>query len=225
MNDKEKILIVEDDINISNILKLQLERQRYEVICAFDGLEGIKSAKGNNPDLILLDWMLPQISGTEVCKILKKTMDIPIIFLTSRGRENDVIEGLEAGGDDYITKPFKFEIVHARIRSNLRKYSKSVIGILKWKEISIDTSSNLVYCEGETIILTKLEFQLLKLFIKNSNSILSKNRIISVLWGELEDNYTKGNNLEVIMNNLRKKLSSDKKKFIKTHRGMGYGLI
>lgn len=225
MSNNKKILVVEDDINISNILKLQLERQGYEVICAFDGLEGIKSAKGNKPDLILLDWMLPQISGTEVCKILKKTMDTPIIFLTSRGRENDVIEGLEAGGDDYVTKPFKFEIVHARIRANLRKYSKSHIGLLKWKEISIDISSNLVYCEGKTIILTKLEFQLLKLFIKNSHSILPKNRIIRVLWGELEDDYTKGNNLEVIMNNLRKKLSSDKKKFIKTHRGMGYGLI
>ena len=222
---EEKILIVEDDRNISNILKLQLERQGYKVMCAFDGLEGIKTAKKDKPNLILLDWMLPQVSGTEVCKILKKVMDVPIIFLTSKSREGDIIEGLEVGGDDYITKPFKFEIVHARIRANLRKYSGSEAGKLKFREISIDISSNLAYYEGNPIELTKLEYQLLRLLLSNSKSILSKNRIIHELWGDFEDDHTKGNNLEVIINSLRKKLSPDKKKYIKTHRGRGYGLI
>lgn len=222
---EEKILIVEDDKNISNILKLQLERQGYKVMCAFDGLEGVKIAKKDKPDLILLDWMLPQISGTEVCKILKKVMNTPIIFLTSRTREGDIITGLEVGGDDYVTKPFKFEIVHARIRANLRKYSQNEVGKLKFKEISIDVPSNLAFHEDNPIELTKLEYLLLKLFLSNSKSILSKNRIIHELWGDFEDNHTKGNNLEVIINNLRKKLSPDKKKYIKTHRGRGYGLI
>ncbi|GLI55182.1 DNA-binding response regulator [Propionigenium maris DSM 9537] len=222
---EDKILIVEDDRNISNILKLQLERQGYEVTCAFDGLEGIKMAKKHKPHLILLDWMLPQISGTEVCKILKKVMDAPIIFLTSKAREGDIIEGLEVGGDDYITKPFKFEIVHARIRANLRKYSGSKIGKLKFKEISIDISSNIAYYEDNPMELTKLEYLLLTLLLSNPKSILSKNRIIHELWGDFEDDHTKGNNLEVVINSLRKKLSSDKKKYIKTHRGRGYGLI
>lgn len=222
---KEKILIVEDDSSISNILKLQLERQGYQVMCAFNGLEGIKMAKQYEPNLIILDWMLPQISGTEVCKILKKVMDIPIIFLTSRTREGDIIEGLEVGGDDYVTKPFKFEVVHARIRANLRKYSKSKVGKLIFKEVSIDINSNSAYYDDDPIELTKLEFLLLKLFLSNSKSILSKNRIIHELWGDFEDEYTKGNNLEVIINSLRKKLSPDKKKYIKTYRGRGYGLI
>lgn len=222
---EEQILIIEDDKSISNILKLQLERQGYQVICAFDGLEGIKMAKLNKPNLILLDWMLPQISGIEVCKILKKIIDVPIIFLTSKIREENIIEGLEAGGDDYVTKPFKFEIIHARIRANLRKYSKTNIGKLIFKEITIDTLSNLTYYEGNLIELTKLEFLLLKLLLSNPKFILSKNRIIHELWGDFEDEYTKGNNLEVIINSLRKKLSPDKKRYIKTYRGRGYGLI
>lgn len=225
MEEKKHILVVEDDKNISNILRLQLERAGYKVTCARDGLEGVKMAKGETPDLILLDWMLPQIAGVEVCKVIKKKADVPIIFLTSKNRERDIIEGLEAGGDDYVTKPFKFEIVLARIRANLRKYGKTNVGTLQWKDIRLDTGSNNVFSGDERIILSKNELNLLRVLMENPRSVLSRNRIIHELWGYGEDEFTKGNNLDVMMNSLRKKLSpGDKKKYIATHRGIGYGL-
>lgn len=226
MGIKKHILVVEDDRSISTILKIQLEKSGYEVTCAFNGVECLEKIKDIKIDLILLDWMLPKISGIEVCKIVKSKLEIPIIFLTAKIRETDIIQGLEVGGDDYITKPFKFGILDARIKSNLRKYNHISVDILTWGDLSLNTSTHLVLYRDNQILLSKYEFNLLRIFLISPNSIISRIKIIHELWGYLEDENSKGNNLDVIINSLRKKISPrDKKMLIKTHRGMGYGLI
>jgi len=224
MEEKIHILIVEDDRSISNILKLQLEREGYLVSCAYNGLEGVKIVKEKKIDLVVLDWMLPQIGGIEVCKIIKSRKDLPVIFLTSRNRDENIIEGLESGGDDYITKPFKFAEVLARIRANLRKYRGSKRGVKEWRDLSIDIEGSTVYLEGEKIEVNRYEFYFLRILFENPNSITSRNTIIRRIWGDSEDEITKGNNLDVVVNSLRKKISpEERQKFIKTHRGLGYG--
>lgn len=221
----EHILIIEDDRNISNILKLQLRREGYEVTCVFNGLEGVKAAKEQDIDLIILDWMLPQIEGIQVCKVIKSRRDIPILFLTSRNRDENIIEGLESGGDDYITKPFKFPEVLARIRANLRKYKGTQRGVIEWKEITMDTGGSTVNLKEEKVILNRYEYYFLRILMENPNSIISRNTIIRRIWGDSEDEISKGNNLDVVVNSLRKKISpEDRKKYIKAHRGLGYGL-
>ena len=224
-----KILVIDDEVHIVELLKFNLEISDYNVDFAYDGLDGYMKAKNNKPDLILLDWMLPNITGIELLKKIrsdKELRQIPVIMLTAKNMENDKIEGLEQGADDYITKPFSLKELLARISSVLRRYNIQEIpiheNILELGNIKLDLSKYEVYKNGEKIELTLKEFELLKLLIENRGKVLSRNNLLDKVWGY--EYYGETRTVDVHIRYLRKKIEGDSssEKYIQTVRGVGY---
>lgn len=215
-----KILIIEDEIGISNFLKQGLEEEGYEVMIASDGLSGLQLAMKKSVDLILLDWMLPKLSGLEVCqKIRTKDTTIPIIFLTAKDTIQETIIGLKAGANDYIKKPFSFEELLERIKIHFRK--PKFDQILTLNNIKIDLSKHKVFSQGKEVVLTQREFELLTFLIKNKGTVCSRTDIIEKVWN-IYFEYDTGV-IDVFMNSIRKKLNMNKDNdCIKTIRGVGY---
>jgi DNA-binding response OmpR family regulator len=215
-----KILIIEDEIGISNFLKQGLEEEGYEVMIASDGLSGLQLAMKKSVDLILLDWMLPKLSGLEVCqKIRTKDTTIPIIFLTAKDTIQETIIGLKAGANDYIKKPFSFEELLERIKIHFRKTKYDEI--LTLNNIKIDLSKHKVFSQGKEVVLTQREFELLTFLIKNKGTVCSRTNIIEKVWN-IYFEYDTGV-IDVFMNSIRKKLNMNKDNdCIKTIRGVGY---
>lgn len=219
----KKILIVEDDTKMARFVELQLIHQQYMVEIANDGRTAINMAKENNYDLIILDIMLPGIDGIEVCKRVRTFSDIPIIMLTAKDDITDKIEGLDVGADDYLTKPFIFEELAARIRSNLRKMDKfkNSEPILKVKDLEMNQDTYEVRRSGILIELSKTEFELLQFLLINKGIVLTREKILTKIW-----NYSyEGNDniLDVYIKYLRDKVDKPfKEKLIKTIRGIGY---
>ena len=215
-----KILIIEDEIGISNFLKQGLEEEGYEVMIASDGLSGLQLAMKKSVDLILLDWMLPKLSGLEVCqKIRTKDTTIPIIFLTAKDTIQETIIGLKAGANDYIKKPFSFEELLERIKIHFRKAKFDQI--LTLNNIKIDLSKHKVFSQGKEVVLTQREFELLTFLIKNKGTVCSRTDIIEKVWN-IYFEYDTGV-IDVFMNSIRKKLNMNKDNdCIKTIRGVGY---
>jgi DNA-binding response OmpR family regulator len=215
-----KILIIEDEIGISNFLKQGLEEEGYEVMIASDGLSGLQLAMKKSVDLILLDWMLPKLSGLEVCqKIRTKDTTIPIIFLTAKDTIQETIIGLKAGANDYIKKPFSFEELLERIKIHFRKTKYDEI--LTLNNIKIDLSKHKVFSQGKEVVLTQREFELLTFLIKNKGTVCSRTDIIEKVWN-IYFEYDTGV-IDVFMNSIRKKLNMNKDNdCIKTIRGVGY---
>lgn len=215
-----KILVVEDEKGIADFLKQGLEEENYEVFIATDGEKGLESAFKNKPDLILLDWMLPKLSGLEVCKaIRKKDAKTPIIFLTAKDTVQETIEGLKAGANDYIKKPFSFDELLERIKIHFRSQNESdelVLGTIK-----MILSSHQVFMENIEVLLTQREFDLLAYLIKNKGKVCTRTQIIEDVWN-IHFEYDTGV-IDVFMNAIRKKLNLKKEEdFIKTIRGIGY---
>ena len=225
---KPKVLIIDDEIHIVELIKFNLETSGYEVDFAYDGLDGYLKIKENIPHLVLLDWMIPNISGIDILKKIRsdKTLcNIPIIMLTAKNMENDKIEGLELGADDYITKPFSIKELLARISSVLRRYNISrdntedilTIGNLKVNLVKHEVS------KGSKIIdLTLKEFELLRLLIENKGKVLSRNYLLDKIWGY--DYYGETRTVDVHIRYLRKKIEDEdsSEKYIQTIRGVGY---
>lgn len=200
----KKILIIEDDLRIRRILQLELEHEGYLVNLAKDGKEGLEKFKLMRYDLILLDLMLPEVSGEEVCKKLRKNSDIPIIVLTAKEDIKSKVELLDMGADDYITKPFNIEELFARMRVALRnKKNYQEIGKLKYEDLVLDITRKELVINEEKISLTKTEYRLLELFILNKELIVSRERIITEIWGYDFDGEEKI--VDVYLNFLRKK--------------------
>ena len=214
------ILIVEDEKGIVDFLKQGLEEENYTISTAFDGVEGLKKALELPIDLILLDWMLPKMQGIEVCKnIRKENLTIPIIFLTAKDTVQETIEGLKAGANDYIKKPFSFEELLERIKIHFR--AKDEAKILTLGNISIDKSKFQVFVDSNEIALTQREFELLEYLIKNKGNVCTRNKIIEDVW-DIHFEYDTGV-IDVFMNAIRKKLNLTKDQdLIKTIRGVGY---
>ena len=214
------ILIVEDEKGIVDFLKQGLEEENYTISTAFDGVEGLKKALELPIDLILLDWMLPKMQGIEVCKnIRKENLTIPIIFLTAKDTVQETIEGLKAGANDYIKKPFSFEELLERIKIHFR--AKDEAKILTLGNISIDKSKFQVFVDSNEIALTQREFELLEYLIKNKGTVCTRNKIIEDVW-DIHFEYDTGV-IDVFMNAIRKKLNLTKDQdLIKTIRGVGY---
>lgn len=215
-----KILVIEDEIGISNFLSQGLEEEGYDVEVAEDGSKGLELAISKPIDLILLDWMLPKMSGLEVCKkIREKNQTIPIIFLTAKDTIQETIEGLKAGANDYIKKPFSFDELLERIKVHFRVNNSNEIltlGIIK-----IDVAKHQVFSNDEEVVLTQREFELLTYLIKNKGRVCSRTDIIEKVWNIYFD-YDTGV-IDVFMNSLRKKLAINKDNdCIKTVRGVGY---
>jgi two-component system alkaline phosphatase synthesis response regulator PhoP len=230
--DKKKILIIDDEINIIELITMNLERNGFEVISCLTGEEGIRLVKEQKPDLILLDLMLPGISGVEVCKRVQsdsETKNIPIIMLTAKANESDKIIGLEIGADDYITKPFSVRELVARVKALLRLVEKHSVDLKSEGDnsivignLSIDVEKFLVQKDEVKIDLTAKEFAMLSLLALNRDIIYSREDLLEKLADE--DSSSVPRSIDVHMTNLRKKIGKDNngQDFIKTVRGKGY---
>lgn len=214
-----KILIVEDEQNLARFIELELEHENYTVDIEYDGRPGLEKALSNNYDLILLDLMLPNINGLEICRQIRQKQTTPIIIITAKSDTYDKVAGLDYGADDYIVKPFDIEELLARIRAMLRRQpQKNVIDI---KGIIIDKDAFKVTVEGESLDLTKTEYDLLYLLAVNKNHVLQREQIITDVWGY--DTEVETNVVDVYIRYLRNKLKPyGKDKYIETVRGVGY---
>ncbi len=215
-----KILIVEDEKGISDFLKQGLEEEGYEIIIASDGLSGLNTAITSKPNLILLDWMLPKMSGIDVCKEFRKTdSKTPIIFLTAKDTIQETIEGLKSGANDYIKKPFSFEELLERIKIHFRTIDDDKL--LTLSNIKVDLSKYQVFVDDKEVSLTQREFELLVYLIKNKGNVCTRTQIIEDVW-DIHFEYDTGV-IDVFMNAIRKKLAITKENdCIKTIRGVGY---
>ena len=213
--------MVEDEVNISDFVKLELEYEGYDVCIKSDGREGLKEALEKDYDLIILDIMLPSMNGFEICRRLKKSKRTPVIMLSAKDSVMDKVNGLQIGADDYIAKPFAIEELLARIEAVIRRVNNSNDYIVKFKDITIDKNSRTVKKNNEEINLTNKEYELLMLLIDNKDKVVSRDEILHHVWGydvDLETNVT-----DVYIRYLRMKLNQDdKEEYIKTIRSVGY---
>ena len=213
------ILIVEDEKGIVDFLKQGLEEEGFTISTATDGKDGLEKALSLPVDLILLDWMMPKMNGLEVCKAVRIQKSIPIIFLTAKDTVQETIEGLKAGANDYIKKPFSFEELLERIKIHFR--TKDEAKILSLGNITLDKNKFQVFVDNIEVPLTQREFELLAYLIKNKGSVCTRNKIIEDVW-DIHFEYDTGV-IDVFMNAIRKKLNLNKdEELIKTIRGVGY---
>ena len=229
MNDK-RILIVDDERPIVDILKFNLEKEGFATTVAYDGEQAINVALSVKPDLILLDLMLPKIDGFNVCKEIRKHLTCPIIMLTAKEEVVDKIIGLELGADDYMTKPFSIREVIARVKANLRKHvlpeneeeKKSSKNKIKIKDMIIDPERYIAIIGDKTIDLTIKDFELLKMLSSAPNQVFTREQILRGVWGY--DFYGDARTVDVTVRRLREKIekSTADPQYVQTKRGMGY---
>ncbi len=226
--DKERILIAEDEDSFVEALKLGLEREGFEILVARDGLEALDLANSENPDCILLDLMLPKLSGLDVCRTLRKQSRVPIIMVTAKSTELDTVLGLELGADDYVTKPFRTAELVARIRAVLRRSQEpaeskeSEEEILAAGGIQIFVDRHRVMVAGREVKLPPKEFELLVLFMRNPGKVLTRDLLVDRVWGH--DYYGDTKTLDVHIKRLRTKIEPDPSSptILTTIRGIGY---
>lgn len=216
----QHILIIEDEPGIYNFLEQGLEEEGYKITIAIDGKRGLELFQSKEPDLILLDWTLPKMTGIEVCKAIReKDTEVPILFLTAKDTVQETIEGLQSGANDYIKKPFSFEELLERIKIHFRNDKGKPN--LTLGNISLNMKTHEVKVDSLDISLTQREFELLEFLIKNKGSVCKRDEIIEKVWG-INFEYDTGV-IDVFINAIRKKLSLDKDSgYIKTIRGVGY---
>ena len=228
-----KILVVDDEQNLVDSLQYSLRAEGYEVAIARDGEEALAKARDLLPDLIILDLMIPMISGKDVCRIIRKESNVPILMLTAKDNEIDRIVGLEIGADDYITKPFSMRELIARIHGVLRRVTwgenaslcnRSAVKVLSTSRISINTESHEVLVSGTSVSLKPKEYELLTLLIVNKGKVLSRNQILNAVWGY--DFYGDTRTVDVHIRWLREKIEENPSSpvSIQTVRGVGYQL-
>lgn len=220
-----KILMVEDDRSLINGLSFAIKKQGYELVLARTCLEANAMWHGGIYDLILLDVSLPDGSGFDLCKAIRQTSKVPIIFLTAADEETDIIMGLDIGGDDYITKPFKLAVLLSKINAILRRSNdfNTAVTELCSNGIRVELLKNKVYKNGAPLELTASEYKLLCMFMKNPDIVLSPGQILGKLW-DCNENYVDNNTLTVYIRRLRAKIEDDpgSPQRIVTVRGMGY---
>ena len=222
-NSLGKILVVEDESKLARFIELELKHEGYDVVLAENGRIGIEKYYEEEPDVILLDLMLPELNGIEVCRRIRKESSVPIIMLTAKGETMDKIAGLDSGADDYVTKPFAIEELFARIRVALRRRSghSDSGNILAVEDLKIDTAMRKVTYKDNEVELTKREYELLTYLVKNKNIVISREQILNQVWGY--DYIGETNVVDVYVRYLRTKID-DKfdVKIIHTIRGVGY---
>jgi two-component system OmpR family response regulator len=225
-----KLLIVEDDKNLLATLEYNFSKEGYKVLTARDGIKALEVASEKKPDLIILDLMLPGINGLEVCRILRKTITVPILILTAKSEEVDKIVGLEIGADDYMTKPFSMRELQARIRAMLRRITMSPLETIdkakdyKIGELEVDITGHQVFFRGNKLKLTPKEFDLLAFLISNKNLVFSREKLLEKVWGYDYPGDTR--TVDVHIRWLRQKIEYDpsKPEYLVTIRGTGYKL-
>jgi two-component system, OmpR family, response regulator MprA len=220
-----KILVVDDERAVRDSLRRALELQGYEVELASDGAEALERLAANGqPDAVVLDILMPGIDGLEVCRqIRRRGSGVPVLMLTARDAVGDRVEGLDAGADDYLVKPFALEELLARVRALLRRASPSTDGVLRFADLELDTGTREVRRDGDMIELTRTEFNLLELFMVNPRQVLTRSIIFERVWGY--DFGFASNSLDVYIGYLRRKTEAGgKPRLIHTVRGVGYAL-
>ncbi|ABW18410.1 response regulator [Alkaliphilus oremlandii] len=226
MEDNLRILIIEDDKYILNFISLSLKTNGYVFDTAKTGIQGMSLFYSNNPDVILLDLGLPDIDGIDIIKSIRMISEVPILIVSARGEEKEKISALDAGADDYITKPFHMGELLARIRVVERKLKKAVQGdnaeIFQLDYLTIDYERRMVLVDHKEIHLTPIEYKLLLLLVENKGKVLTHNYILKKIWGYGETGDSKS--IRVFMANLRRKIEKDKTspRFIFTEVGVGY---
>jgi two-component system phosphate regulon response regulator PhoB len=221
------ILVVEDEAALVTLLRYNLEREGFRVAAAADGEEALLLAREEKPDLVLLDWMLPLLSGIEVCRQLRRmteTRSVPIIMLTARGEEGDKLRGLDSGADDYITKPFSPSELVARIRAVMRRTRPAVNGeVLHYDDLVMDLASHRVRRKGRDVHLGPTEFRLLRHLLEHQGRVFSREQLLDVVWGQ--DVYVEPRTVDVHIRRLRKALNAEEETdLIRTVRSAGYAL-
>ena len=220
-----KILVVDDEIPVTDLIKYNLEKSLYEVLVAHDGEAALHIARESNPDLILLDLMLPRIDGLDVCRELRKSSQVPIIMVTARGEEADRVIGLELGADDYLTKPFSMRELMARIKAVLRRNQtspESPVLITGPHDLVLDEDSLTVILDDTELTLTRIEYDLIQYLMLHQGQVLSREQLLSQAWGYDFVGDTRA--VDSAIKRLRKKLQTHKPGavFIETVRGFGY---
>jgi len=228
MNNKVPlILVVEDENALVTLLRYNLEREGFQVIEAGDGEEALLLAREQQPDLILLDWMLPLLSGIEVCRQLRRlpeTRNVPIIMLTARGEEGDKLRGLDSGADDYVTKPFSPSELIARVRAVIRRARPSTENeTLQYEDLVMDLAAHRVRRNGRDVHLGPTEFRLLRHLLEHQGRVFSREQLLDQVWGQ--DVYVEPRTVDVHIRRLRKALNIDEEPdLIRTVRSAGYAL-
>ncbi|MFM7408137.1 MAG: response regulator transcription factor [Cuspidothrix sp.] len=218
------ILLVEDEIKLARFVELELKSEGYQVTVAHDGMIGLTLARESSPDLAILDWMLPGLSGVEICRRLRTTGNsIPVILLTAKDEVSDRVTGLDAGADDYVIKPFSIEELLARIRAHLRRTQEIDEDILQFEDLSLNRRTRQVYRGKKLIELTAKEFDLLEYLFSYPRQVFTREQILEKVWGY--DFMGDSNIIEVYIRYLRLKLEENhQKRLIHTVRGVGYAL-
>lgn len=222
-----RVLVVEDDANVRRSLRLALQEEGYHVDDVGDAEEALRMFEASEPDLLMVDIMLPRVSGLDLCRQIRQTSQVPIILVTAKDDSHDVVAGLEAGADDYVTKPFVFKELAARARALLRRARPPSEGdalVLEFADLRIYPQEGRVTKGGEEVQLTRTEFMLLCELARNPRRILSRDRLLTEVWGY--DYFGDGRVVDAHIRRLRKKVESDpsEPRLIRTVRGLGYRL-
>lgn len=219
-----RILIVEDEESLALKIKNVLESDEYQVDVAFDGEEGMELALIEEYDLVILDILLPGLNGIQILKEVRRSgSTVPVLLLTAKDRVEDKVGGLDAGADDYLTKPFAIPELLARVRSLLRRTSEAKSAEITTEDLRVDTSTHEVWRDDESVNLTPKEYAILEFLLYNKNRVLSRLSIAEHVWGDNFDLFSMTNFVDVHIKNLRKKIDDKKqKKLIQTVRGVGY---
>ena len=224
---KANILVVEDEPPLVEVLRYNLEKEGYLVNVAENGAQALSKVHESPPDLVILDWMLPELSGIEVCRRLREDPDsreVPVIMLTARGEEADRVKGLASGADDYVVKPFSPAELLARVRAVLRRSTSSAPDeTLTYRDLTMDLAAHKVTRAGRSIHLGPTEFRLLRVLLKRPGRVFSREQLLDLAWGR--DIYLEARTIDVHIRRLRKALNNPgEKDYIRTVRGAGYAL-
>ncbi len=217
-----RVLAIDDEEAMLEFLRMGLEYERYAVATAPSGRAGLRAFHDRGADLVILDRMLPDLDGVEVCKQIRAVSDVPILMLTARGEIDDKVLGLESGADDYLAKPFKFKELLARVRALLRRTGKDTGRRLTFADLVLDLATRQVSRDGRAVDLTRREFDLLELLMRRPRQVLTREQVLDHLWGFDFEGDT--NVVEVHVSALRSKLGDEDKRLIRTVRGVGYAL-
>ena len=223
-----KIFIIEDEASIIQLIQHNLEKEGFIVSSSVNGNDGLKELKKFQPNLLLLDWMLPDFSGIEVCKNIRKDIslkNLPIIMLTAKGEEEDKIKGLDSGVDDYLTKPFSFNELLARIKAVLRRADPKVVSDkIEFDDLKLDRIEKIVFRDNKEIQLGPTEFRLLEFFLTNPKRVYSRDQILESVWPNNIN--VESRTIDVHIRRLRQSINlKDKKELIRTVRSSGYSLV
>jgi two-component system, OmpR family, phosphate regulon response regulator PhoB len=224
---RPSVLVVEDEMALLTLLRYNLEKEGFVVALAHDGEEALLQLKESKPDAVLLDWMLPRVSGIEICRQIRRTpawKDLPIIMLTARGEETDRVRGLDSGADDYVTKPFSPNELVARLKAVIRRARPTATAeILSYADIALDLSAHKVVRGGKPVHLGPTEFRLLRFLMERPGRVFSREQLLDAVWGR--DAEVELRTVDVHIRRLRKALNGgDRSDVIRTVRAAGYAL-